>query len=301
MSAAALPLVSIGLPVYNSARHLPKALDTFLAQTFGDFELVISDNASTDGTEAICREYADRDARVRYHRQASNIGAPRNWNAAFHAARGEFFKWSSGNDYCAPEFLARCVEAMQARGDVVLCYGRTGLIDEDGRLLEVYEGDLDLPEASPSDRFARVRQGMDMNNAQQGLMRSDVLRRTRLDRLYPGGDIALMAELALYGRFLRLPEVLLFRRQGPGAVMASKSPAEVQRIYNPQARRPMKLLRGRFYWDHFVSVARAPIPLREKARAWTLAARFARYERDEIWRELRSLLPVGGNGAGRSA
>jgi glycosyltransferase involved in cell wall biosynthesis len=292
-SVSTQPLVSIGIPVYNGARHLRGALDSCVGQTLGDLEVIISDNASTDDTGRICEEYVRKDPRVRYIRQPRNIGAPRNWNAVVHEARGEFFKWASSNDLVAPTMLARCTEVMRSESDVVLCYGRTGLIDDDGVLLGVSDADLDVTDVRPSDRFERVRARMTMNNAQQGMVRTALLRRTRLDRLYPGGDITLMAELALYGRFRLLPDVLLYRRQGPGSVAAMRTPAEVQRMYNPQARRPMKLVRGRFHWDHVVSVARAPIPLAEKVRSWAGAVRHARWDRTALGNELRSLVRPG--------
>lgn len=286
----ARPLVSIGVPVYNSARHLREALDSLLNQTLADFELIISDNASTDDTRAICEEYVKRDARIRCIRQARNIGAPRNWNFVVHEARGEFFKWASGNDYCAPTMLERCIEAMRHEPTVVLCYGRTQLIDESAKPIGLYEKDIAVPDIRASDRFERVRRELSMNNAQQGVIRSAVLRRTGLDRPYPNGDMALMAELALYGRFLLLPDVLLYRRQSPGTITALRSPADVQRIFNPEARTPMKLVLARFHWDHFVGVGRAPISVREKLRAWGHSVRHAVWDRSKLWREICSLV-----------
>src|SRR5688572_28337892 len=94
------PLVSIGLPVYNGERFLSEALDSLLGQTLADFELIVSDNASTDRTAEICLAYAARDARVRYVRQQTNIGAIRNWNFVARQARGQYFKWASANDFC---------------------------------------------------------------------------------------------------------------------------------------------------------------------------------------------------------
>jgi len=278
------------MPIYNSARHLRSALDSLLNQTLTDFELIISDNASTDDTRAICEEYAQRDARIRYIRQARNIGAPRNWNVLVHEARGEFFKWASGNDYCAPTMLERCVEAIRNEPTVVLCYGRTQLIDESANPIGLYGGDIAVPDVRASDRFERIRRELSMNNAQQGVIRSAALRRTGLDRPYPNGDMALMAELALYGRFLLLPEVLLYRRQSPGTITAMRSPADLLRIFNPEARTPMKLVATRFHWDHFVGVARAPIPLRERLRAWRHSVRHAYWDRSKLWREMCSLV-----------
>ena len=123
------PVVSIGVPVYNTERFIAGALDSLLAQTFADFELIISDNASTDGTREICESYAARDSRIRYIRQSENIGLPRNWNAVVHAASGEFFKWASASDCCAPTMVERCVAALRADDSAVLCYGKTQMMD----------------------------------------------------------------------------------------------------------------------------------------------------------------------------
>lgn len=285
---AKAPLVTVGLPLYNSARQLRQAMDSLLGQTLSDFEIVISDNASTDGTAALCEEYVRADPRVRYIRQARNIGAPRNWNAVVHAARGEYFKWASGNDYYAPETLARAVEILSRDPGAAMVYGRTALVDDAGRVQRVYDGDMDFSDPRPSDRLARVRR-MEMNNAQQGVVRTAVMRRTGMDRMYPQGDKVLIAELALYGRCVLLPEVTLYRRQGVGAVMAERSPEEVQRIYNPFARRPMKIFRGRFHGDLAVSIARAPIPFGEKLRAWGFVLAHARAEKRQLLAEFASL------------
>src|SRR3954470_23138397 len=106
------PRVTIGLPVYNGARYLAEAIESVLAQTFTDFELVISDNASTDATAAIALQYAARDPRVRYSRNRENIGSARNFGRAFELATGEFFKWMASDDLISPEFLENCVAAL---------------------------------------------------------------------------------------------------------------------------------------------------------------------------------------------
>ena len=129
------PRVSIGLPVYNGENYLTSAIETLLAQTFTDFELIISDNCSTDRTQDICRSFCDRDARIRYVRQAKNLGAVRNFNLVFHYARGEYFKWAAHDDVCAPAFLQRCVERLDANPSVVWCYPRSDKIGPDGESL----------------------------------------------------------------------------------------------------------------------------------------------------------------------
>src|SRR5690606_4946715 len=130
---------SIGLPVYNAQAYLAHALDSLLGQTYRDFELVISDNASTDRTEAICRDYAARDARVRYVRQAENQGANWNFNEVFRLARGELFKWAASDDLCEPTLMEKCVAVLDARPDVMGVQATTVEIGPDGRRLD--EGD----------------------------------------------------------------------------------------------------------------------------------------------------------------
>src|ERR1035437_6848500 len=92
------PKVSIGMRVYNGGKYIRRALASLLAQTFTDFELIISDNASTDGTEAICREYAAGDPRIRYVRQGENLGAMANFRFVLNEAGGEYFMWAAHDD-----------------------------------------------------------------------------------------------------------------------------------------------------------------------------------------------------------
>ena len=289
------PVVSIGVPVYNGERFLPRALNSLLDQTLPDLEVVISDNASTDDTRAICEDFARRDQRVRYVLQETNIGAPRNWNAVVHLARGQFFKWASANDYCAPTMLQRCVDVMRADPGVVLCYGKTELVDEDERSLGIYGDDLGFDEAQPSERFERVCTALAMINAQSGVFRLDTLRQTRLDRLYPAGDYALMAELALYGRFHLVPEVLLFRRQSAKTFTSMLTPLQLQRVFDPHAKAPMKFVLARRHVDNLFSISRAPIPLAEKIRAYGIALKLARWDRAKLWGEVMALLKVRRN------
>ena len=127
--AGAPPRLTIGLPVYNGENFLSEALDTLLAQTYTDFELIISDNASTDGTEEICRRYARSDPRIRYLRQERNIGLVPNHNFLVGQARGEYFKWAGHDDRFAPELVERCIEILDERPHVVLCHADMAIID----------------------------------------------------------------------------------------------------------------------------------------------------------------------------
>lgn len=213
MGRASRPKVSIGLPVYNGAKYLGGAIDSILGQTFQDFELIISDNASTDATRDICLDYASRDGRIRYSRQDHNVGAGPNHNLCARRARGEYFRWASHDDLMEPEYLARCVAALDANPDAVLCHSQTRIIGDRGETFAVHLPGLDA--ARPSDRFAAVILEPHWCVEIFGVIRTSALMRTRLEASYFGGDKTLLAELALLGRFLHVPEPLFVNRDHP--------------------------------------------------------------------------------------
>src|SRR5207248_940805 len=117
-----IPQISVGMPLYNADRFLQETLDSILAQTFVNFELVISDNASNDRTEEICRAYAARDSRIRYYRKEINRGAAWNHNRVFELSRAKYFKWACYDDLLAPTFLEKCVAVLDCDPGVVLCF-----------------------------------------------------------------------------------------------------------------------------------------------------------------------------------
>jgi glycosyltransferase involved in cell wall biosynthesis len=266
----AAPLVSIGLPVYNGERFLAQALDSLLGQTLGDLELIISDNASTDRTAELCKDCAARDARIRYIRQESNRGAMWNFNFVARQARGEYFKWASANDFCDPRLLEKCVGVLRSDPGAVLCHGRTCIVDEDTNERTPFADDISATDPRPSERFMRVSCSLKLNNPIWSVMRLDMLRRTPLVRRYLAGDLVLTQELALYGRFVLLPETLLYRRFGPGTWSMRLSPTDMRAFLYagaepgfPQWRRRIDLVRA---------VLRAPISGTEKLRTFLLAA-----------------------------
>lgn len=275
------PTVSIGLPVYNGARFLAQALDSLLAQSYSDFELIVSDNASTDETAAICAEYADRDARLRYIRQSENIGAPRNWSFVVTVARGRYFKWASCNDRCAPDMLARCVEVLSSQPQAVLCYGRTCLVEEDSGREEVYNEDVAIEDERPSDRFIHLLSALRLNNAQSGLIRLDALRQTGLDRPYPAGDMPLMTELALRGKFVLLPEVVLYRRMGVRTFSRNLTGMAHADFYGSRSSEFANLMRR--HRDHALGILHAPIAYGEKARSLLHLLRHTYWDLHGVW------------------
>src|SRR5688572_22439365 len=114
-----VPLLSVGMPVFNEGRSIANALDAILVQTYSNIEVIVSDNASTDATSDICLDYERRDSRVRYHRNSENFGGAENFNRAFALASGKYFCWAAGHDERTPDFGARCVEVLERDPSVV--------------------------------------------------------------------------------------------------------------------------------------------------------------------------------------
>jgi glycosyltransferase involved in cell wall biosynthesis len=205
-------LVTIGLPVYNSSRYVRQSLDSLLAQTYRDFTLVISDNASTDGTEAICREYAARDPRIQYSRNEINIGNPGNFNRVFSLTRTKYLKWSTSDDLWAPTFLERAVEVMERDPSIALCYPKCFIVDAEGANPTPFEDTLHLMQTDPGERFLTLIDSIKLAHQHLGLIRMSALQRTHLLGAFVGSDINLLAELTLYGKYCELPERLFYRR-----------------------------------------------------------------------------------------
>jgi glycosyltransferase involved in cell wall biosynthesis len=212
-TAGAMPLVSIGMPVYNGAAYLRGALDSLLQQDYEHFELILSDDASTDETETICREYAARDARIQYHRQTKNLRAYRNFNYAFEQARGEFFMWAAQDDLWHPSFIRRCVEALQARPAAVLCHSQGQLITPNGEPLWPAFVNCVAEETTLAARWQRCLTHWELNAAIYGLMRREVAARTRLMRLFLCADLIFVTEMAIHGQIIQVPETLYWKRR----------------------------------------------------------------------------------------
>ncbi|MDH5535236.1 MAG: glycosyltransferase family 2 protein [Betaproteobacteria bacterium] len=207
-----MPKVSIGLPVYNGAEFLTEALDSLIGQSFEDFELIISDNASTDQTEAICRDFAARDQRIRYLRLPGNLGGSANFNRVVELSSGIYFKWAAHDDVCEPDFLRKCIAVLDEDSHVVLCYPRTVDIDSTGQERKRWGPRKDFASHNPHIRF-RESLSPEETLPIWGVIRTEVLKKTSLIGGYPASDRPLLAELALHGRFHEIPEVLFLHRE----------------------------------------------------------------------------------------
>jgi glycosyltransferase involved in cell wall biosynthesis len=290
-----MPRVSIAVPAYNSERYIAQSIESLLAQSFGDFELIISDNASTDGTADICRRYAALDSRVRYVRRQENIGGPGNFRYVWSLCSGEYHKWSTADDYWAPEFLAQSVAVLDTQPDVVLCYPKTRLIDSAGAPIRDYEDTLHLVATSPRQRFNDLLRLIGLCNAHLGLIRRAAMARTGLIGSERNSDTHFLAELTLYGKFWLLPEILFFRRFHEESSSWNRSDAERQRAYyDPGRMQPRAMHTVRKYRRLFGAVMRAPVGSRQRIGLVSDLCRYARWERQALAREIYSR--VAGRG-----
>ncbi len=206
------PLLSIGLAVFNGAEHLRESIDSLLAQDVGDLELVISDNASTDETPAICAEYASRDPRVAYTRNSQNIGAAANFNRVFALSSGRYFMWGSDDDIWEPSFARKCIGQLDVAPRAVGCTSQIAFIREDGSAKTEWTYESIDTSGLPVEQ--RVHELVKRTGwfAVYSVIRPSALRSTSLFPPTYGADVRLVLELLLLGDMLAVPETLLHIR-----------------------------------------------------------------------------------------
>jgi glycosyltransferase involved in cell wall biosynthesis len=260
---SAVPRLSIGLPVYNGASYLAESLEALLGQTYEDFELIISDNASTDGTAEICRRYAKQDSRIRYIRQRHNIGCAPNHNCLVDEARGELFKWASDDDLYARDMIRLCIEALDEYPHVVLAHPWTAFIDSSGTVTEAVDYPLATASLHAPERFRSMLFG-NGGDDDGGVVRTSVLRRTAPYGSYHRADRTLVTGIALQGPFYQVPDWLYFRRDHPErltrsspgvrSLCAKLDPRRADRLRHPVVR-----LYGEYIWGFAAAVRSAPL------------------------------------------
>jgi glycosyltransferase involved in cell wall biosynthesis len=284
------PRVSIGLPVYNGERFLVEAMEAVLKQTFSDLEFIISDNASTDRTEQICRDYAARDRRVRYYRNETNIGVNPNFRRVFALSSAEYFKWVTHDDLQTLEFLEKSVKVLDADPAVVLCYSRGVVIDENGTVMKHRSYGLDTDPnmlRRPQDRLGKILWINWGSPALYGVMRSSVLKKTPLLGTTYAADQILLAELALQGRFYELPQDLLFHREHAyRSVHVNPSRHSLMAFQDPLNSKGVIFPAWRVLRDYLASIRRAPIGWRARLECRVHMLRWIKYHRGEMFEDV---------------
>lgn len=272
------PRLSIGLPVYNGENYLSESLDALLGQTYTDFELIISDNASTDSTRDICLSYARRDSRIRYFRQERNIGLSPNRNFVTQQARGELFKGASHDDLYARDLLRLSIAGLDEHPEVVLAHSWSAIVDPAGTVTELLKYPVSTAAVRAPDRFrSMLFDGWGDDDG--GVIRMDVIRRVTALGSYHFADRTFTAEIALHGPFYMVPDWLFFRRSHPGQAGRLSSvrsrcgqldPRRANQLTNPAAR-----LYAEYIWGYVRAIRRAPLAPSERRECYESLAQWA--------------------------
>jgi|WetSurMetagenome_2_1015567.scaffolds.fasta_scaffold28519_3 glycosyltransferase involved in cell wall biosynthesis len=228
-----IPLISIGMPVYNEAKFIQQTLNSVLSQIYMNFELIISDNASTDNTFEICQAYAARDKRITVLKQPSNLGSGINFIKVLEKAKGRYFSFVSGHDLWHPNFLHRCIEILSQNSSIVLCFPQAVSIDKENRTLGIWSASqMDTMGLDPISRLH-----ITLWTAEYMFPFCGVYCLPTFKKLYSSQntkvvtpDNLLIAELSLHGFFYYIKEPLLYLRQNRDNEQDT-TPAYIERIY----------------------------------------------------------------------
>jgi len=292
------PLISIGIPVYNGEKFISSAIDSILCQTFQDFELIISDNGSTDRTHEICEKYAANDERIRYYRYDHNRGAAWNFNNVFALAVGHYFKWAAADDICKPMYLENCLKANQSEPEAVLAFARGAGIDNQGIPIKdlVLDDYLSLTSSDPRMRYHALMEMFQRSGKRVsgwkgtyifGLIQSDALRKTHLIGNYIGADTTLLIELILLGKFCEVPDCQLFmRRHDQSFSWPEADTASKQEFYDPTTKDRISLQSWTCLQKIFLSIVRSPLSFYYKFDLLQSVAKAVFWQRKELWGEL---------------
>lgn len=210
MTNPELPLISIGMPVRNEARFLQQALDSLLNQVGVHTEIIISDNASTDATESICRRYCSSHPQIRYHRFEENVGVSTNFARVMQEAQGEYFIWASGHDLWDSNYLQECSSMLEQNPEAMIAFGTTRWIDAEGQSFPRITGWCDTRGMSIIGRYFAVFWG-NMNPI-IALIRTRNLQRQTVDDMV-GVDLAILLSLVMQGDFVHAYKTGWCRRE----------------------------------------------------------------------------------------
>ncbi len=284
-----MPRVSIGMPVYNGEEFIAEAIESLLKQSFTDFELLIADNASTDRTPGICRDFAAKDTRIKWMPSQVNRGAAWNFNRLFFESKGEFFKWSAADDVTAPEFLEKCVDVLEKNTQAVLCHCHTSKIDSQGARIGQYDLDNGLDVANPATHLRLRSQILPRHSCVHvfGLIRRGILAKTPLIGPYVSSDRVLLAELALHGPHQVIPEYLFARRHHEMTSIHLDERTERAEWFDTNKKGKIALPAWRVVGELEMALLRAPLNLGEFLQCEVEILRHCKYRRGALGQDLK--------------
>ena len=270
-----MPQVSVGLPVYNGENYVAEAITSVLEQDYHDLELVICDNASTDRTGDICRDFAERDGRVRYWRNERNVGAARNYDLAWERSSGRYFKWLAHDDRVLPGYVSATVAALEQNPEAVLCNTIVDYIGATGEHLGYYRSVIrDCGGPDPAARFAPIVLRMHTCVDFFGMIRRSALEGSLLHQPFRGSDRTLVAQLALRGRLLQLPTPMVQMRQHPAQYSQMKNVHKQQTWQDPARRKGHEIAIRRLYRTYMNLIETERLDMAQRAACRAVMRRF---------------------------
>ncbi len=285
---ATTPRVVIGLPVYNGRKFIGAAIESHLSQSFGDFLLVISDNASTDDTPDICESYAAKDARVKVWRSPQNRGILWNHRRVMEAMEGAgpYFRWAGADDILEPGLLQLYVDTLDRDPDVSAVMPTTTNIDDEGRITGTMARSLDLQATAVSQRARDLLLARFQHVVAYGLMRAPMLRAMRTGPHYFGWDEIFIWELALRGKIVQPDGPALLRRFHPGSISRVKTVKELRKWVEPNAKAGMSFPHWNWVWERIRVMLATPMPGGERMRTTNWLLRHTLWQRQDLARDV---------------
>ena len=293
--STATPLLSIGLFLYNGEKFLAGAIESILNQTFRDFELIISDNCSSDQSGEICRHYAAQDSRIRYYRNERNMGAGWNLRRVYELSTGKYFKQAAHDDMIQQDYLRLCVDALEADESLVLAHSLTRVIDENGQLVENYDDGMRTGSFNPVTRAHDLLLRSHNSYPIFGVIRMDALHTLPSQGGYTHSARVLLLQLGLLGRYYEVPEYLFISTRHSGQsvwTFPERTRAKGFRLtrrcgtlppvewWDPAKARTIVFPEWRVIKEFIVSVSRAPLTPWQQLQCYTLVTRWmAKYHR----------------------
>jgi glycosyltransferase involved in cell wall biosynthesis len=282
------PKISIGIPVYNGEKYLELAINSLLNQSFQNFEIIISDNASTDKTEEICRSFQSQDRRIVYHRNPVNIGAANNYKKVFQLAKGQFFKWMAHDDRCSPNYLEECVRVLEDDPDIVMSFPKFVLIDENDNSFPLIEKNTyatpegriittnlerNFMSVHPSERYWEVLYQTTECYEFFGLARRDIIEQTSQHDAFYGSDKVLLCELAMMGKLKEVSSATGYFRIHGEQSQSIKNSKERAEWISPDLNYGAFMSRVKCVQGYYRSIFTYPISSTERVKClWTLIA-----------------------------
>jgi glycosyltransferase involved in cell wall biosynthesis len=282
------PKVIVGLPVYNGQQYLAGAIESHLSQSYSDFELVISDNGSTDTTPDICAYYASKDRRIKYLRSNENRGIHWNHRRVMEAitSPNQYFRWAAADDIMEPGLLEAMVGVLDTRPEVEAVVPDTKNIDKDGNIVGTMARSLDLQSAEVFERASQVLLGSYQMVIAFGLFRASTLQRIRTGPDYIGWDFVFVWELALWGQMVQPTGPVLLRRYHAGAMSHVKTATEMKQWVEPTSTAGMNFPHWTWAYERMRSLMASPVSTRDKLRIGRLLARDLRWQRVRLAQDL---------------